>query len=51
MSYELSAEAKEAYSKVGHEALSSTPEAVRARVAAEQKTFAKAVKDADVKPE
>ncbi len=46
-----SAEAKEAYGKVGHEALYSTPEAVRARVVAEQKTFAKAVKDAGVKPE
>jgi len=46
-----SAEAKDAYGKVGHEALYSTPEAVRARVVAEQKTFAKAVKDANVKPE
>ncbi len=46
-----SAEAKDAYGKVGHEALYSTPEAVRARVIAEQKTFAKAVKDANVKPE
>ncbi|HLX81763.1 MAG TPA: tripartite tricarboxylate transporter substrate-binding protein [Burkholderiales bacterium] len=46
-----SAEAKEAYGKVGHEAISSTPEAVRARIAAEQKTFAKAVKNANLKPE
>ena len=46
-----SAEAKEAYGKVGHEAISSTPEAVRARIAAEQKVFAKAVKDANLKPE
>jgi len=46
-----SADAKEAYGKVGHEAISSTPEAVRARIAAEQKMFAKAVKDANLKPE
>ena len=46
-----SAEAKDAYGKVGHEALYSTPEAVRARIVAEQKSFAKAVKDAGVKPE
>src|SRR5271170_1743831 len=46
-----SAEAKDAYGKVGHEAISSTPEAVRARIAAEQKMFAKAVKDANLKPE
>ncbi|HEY8069887.1 MAG TPA: tripartite tricarboxylate transporter substrate-binding protein [Burkholderiales bacterium] len=46
-----SAEAKDAYAKVGHEALSSTPEAVRARIVAEQRTFAKAVKDANLKPE
>jgi len=49
--YLASAEAKEAYGKVGHEPLSSTPEAVRARIAAEQKAFAKAVKDAKLKPE
>ena len=46
-----SAEAKEAYGKVGHEPLPSTGEAVRARIIAEQKAFAKAVKDAGVKPE
>jgi tripartite-type tricarboxylate transporter receptor subunit TctC len=46
-----SAEAKEAYGKVGHEALYSAPEAVRARIIAEQKTFAKAVKDANIRPE
>jgi tripartite-type tricarboxylate transporter receptor subunit TctC len=46
-----SAAAKEAYGKVGHEPISSTSEAVRARIAAEQKAFAKAVKDAKVKPE
>jgi tripartite-type tricarboxylate transporter receptor subunit TctC len=46
-----SAAAKEAYGKVGHEPISSTPEAVRARIAAEQKAFARAVKDAKVKPE
>ncbi len=46
-----SAEAKEAYGKVGHEPAPSTPEAVRARIASEQKVFAKAVKEAGVKPE
>jgi tripartite-type tricarboxylate transporter receptor subunit TctC len=49
--YLLSPEAKDAYGKVGHEPLYSTPEAVRARIIAEQKAFAKAVKDAGVKPE
>ena len=43
--------AKEAYGRVGHEPLYSTPEAVRARIVGEQKAFAKAVKDANVKPE
>jgi len=46
-----SAEAKEAFGKVGHEPLPSSPGAVRARVAAEQKSFARAVKDAGLKPE
>ena len=46
-----SAEAKEAYGKVGHEPAPSTPEAVRARIASEQKVFTKAVKEAGVKPE
>jgi tripartite-type tricarboxylate transporter receptor subunit TctC len=46
-----SAEAKDAYGKVGHEALYSTPEAVRTRIASEQKNFAKAVRDAHLKPE
>jgi tripartite-type tricarboxylate transporter receptor subunit TctC len=49
--YLQSAEAKDAYGKVGHEPLYSTPEAVRARIIAEQKAFAKAVKDAGLKPE
>ena len=49
--YLASPEAKEAYGKVGHEPLHSTPEAVRARIVAEQKSFAKAVKDAGLKPE
>ena len=44
-------ETREAFAKVGHEPLHSTPEAVRARIVAEQKAFAKAVKDANVKPE
>jgi tripartite-type tricarboxylate transporter receptor subunit TctC len=44
-------ETKEAFARVGHEPLYSTPEAVRARIASEQKMFAKAVKDANVKPE
>jgi tripartite-type tricarboxylate transporter receptor subunit TctC len=46
-----SAEAKEAYGKVGHETAASSPEAVRSRIQSEQKAFAKAVKDAGVKPE
>ena len=46
-----SAAAKEAYGKVGHEPISSTPEVVRARIVTEQKAFAKAVKDANLKPE
>ncbi len=49
--YLSSPAAKEAYGKVGHETIHSTPEAVRARIVAEQKAFAKAVKDAGVKPE
>jgi len=49
--YLTSPEAKETYGKVGHEPLPSSGEAVRARIVAEQKTFAKAVKDAGVKPE
>jgi tripartite-type tricarboxylate transporter receptor subunit TctC len=49
--YLASPAAKESYGKVGHEPLSSTPEAVRARIVAEQKAFAKAVKDANLKPE
>jgi len=49
--YLASAAAKEAFGRVGHEPLPSTPEAVRARIAAEQKTFAKAVKAANLKPE
>jgi tripartite-type tricarboxylate transporter receptor subunit TctC len=46
-----SAEAKDAYGKVGHETAPTTPDAVRARIVSEQKSFAKAVKDANVKPE
>ena len=46
-----SAGAKEAFGKVGHETLYSTPEAVRARIVAEQKALAKPVKDAGVKAE
>ena len=49
--YLSSPAAKETYGKVGHEPIPSTPEAVRARIVAEQKSFAKAVKDAGVKPE
>jgi tripartite-type tricarboxylate transporter receptor subunit TctC len=49
--YLNSPEAKEAYGKVGHEPLYSSAEAVRARIVAEQKSFAKAVKDANLKPE
>jgi len=43
--------AKEAYGRVGHEPIHSTPEAVRQRIAAEQKAFAAAVKAAALKPE
>ena len=43
--------ANEAYGKVGHEPLYSTPDVVRARIVQEQKAFAKAVKDANLKPE
>jgi tripartite-type tricarboxylate transporter receptor subunit TctC len=43
--------AKEAYGKVGHEPIHSSPDAVRARIVQEQKAFAKAVKDANLKPE
>jgi tripartite-type tricarboxylate transporter receptor subunit TctC len=49
--YLMSAEAKEAYGKVGHEPAPSSPEEVRARIFVEQKAFAKAVKDANLKPE
>lgn len=49
--YLASPEAKEAYGKVGHEPIHSAPETVRARIIAEQKAFAKAVKDAKLKPE
>ena len=49
--YLSSPAAKETYGKVGHEPIASTPEAVRARIVAEQKSFAKAVKEAGVKPE
>jgi len=49
--YLSSSAAKEAYGKVGHETIHSNPEAVRQRIIAEQKAFAKAVKDANLKPE
>jgi tripartite-type tricarboxylate transporter receptor subunit TctC len=49
--YLSSPEAKEAYAKAGHEPLPSSGDAMRARIIAEQKIFAKAVKDAGVKPE
>ncbi len=43
--------AKEAYGKVGHEPVYSSPDTVRARIVQEQKAFAKAVKDANLKSE
>ena len=43
--------AKAAYGKVGHEPAASSGDVVRARIVAEQKNFAKAVKDANLKPE
>ncbi len=46
-----SAEAKEAYARIGHEPGASAPEDVRARVIAEQKTFAPIIKAAKLKPE
>ncbi|HEY6967038.1 MAG TPA: tripartite tricarboxylate transporter substrate binding protein [Burkholderiales bacterium] len=46
-----SPEAKEAFGKVGHEPAPSTGDAVRARIAAEQKSFAAAVKAANLKSE
>ena len=46
-----SAAAKETFGKVGHETLYSTPEAVRARIIAEQKALAKPVREANVKAE
>ena len=49
--YLNSSEAKETFGKVGHEPLYSSPEAVRARIVGEQKSFAKAVKDANLRPE
>jgi tripartite-type tricarboxylate transporter receptor subunit TctC len=49
--YLSSPAAKETYGKVGHETIHSSPEAVRSRIAAEQMAFAKAVKDAKLKPE
>ncbi len=49
--YLASPAAKEAYGKVGHETLHSSPEAVSNRIASEQKSFAGAVKAAKLKPE
>jgi tripartite-type tricarboxylate transporter receptor subunit TctC len=49
--YLSSPAAREAYAKVGHETIHSSPEAVRNRIIAEQKAFARAVKDANLKPE
>jgi len=49
--YLSSPAAREAYGKVGHETIHSNPEVVRNRIVAEQKAFAKAVKDANLKPE
>ena len=49
--YLTSPAAKEAYGKVGHETLHSSPEAVTNRIASEQKSFARAVKAANLKAE
>lgn len=46
-----SPEAKDAYAKLGHEPMFSTPEYVRGRIVNEQKMFAPAVKAANLKPE
>jgi len=48
-SYLTSPAAKETFGKVGHEPLFSSPEAVRSRIAAEQQSFARAVKEANLK--
>jgi tripartite-type tricarboxylate transporter receptor subunit TctC len=49
--YLSSAEAKEAFAKIGMDSSPSTPEELRARIIAEQKVFSKAVKDANLKVE
>ncbi len=49
--YLSSPAAREAYGKVGHEPLHTNAEAVRNRIVAEQKAYAKAVKDANLKLE
>jgi tripartite-type tricarboxylate transporter receptor subunit TctC len=46
-----SLEAKEAYAKLGHEPMFSTPEYVTGRINSEQKMFAPAVKAAKLSPE
>ena len=49
--YLSSAEAKEAFAKIGMDSAPSTPEELRERIVAEQKVFGKAVKDAKLKVE
>jgi tripartite-type tricarboxylate transporter receptor subunit TctC len=49
--YLSSAEAKEAFARIGMDSSPSTPEELRARIIAEQKVFSKAVKDANLKVE
>ncbi len=46
-----SPEAKDAYAKLGHEPMFSTPEYVTARIVSEQKVFAPAVRAAKLSPE
>jgi tripartite-type tricarboxylate transporter receptor subunit TctC len=49
--YLASAEAKEAFLKIGHEASPSTGDAVRQRIIAEQKVYSALVKQIGLKPE
>lgn len=49
--YLSSAEAKEAFARLGHDPAPSGGEAVRARIVAEQKAFSKTVKEIGLKPE
>ncbi len=49
--YLVTAEAREAYEKLGHEAAPSTPEELRAQVAADAEKYGKVIRDAGIKLE